>query len=449
MEIGVPKYPSLCFLFFLIAADSSSTSAGALIMLRPLPSLCFEIPDSLLYLPEDFDSGSAQSSTFVLFERGAAKQRYLRACRRQVSGHQPLASVKQVYGAVFSGYRAWMRNKEERVISLLVAVAESLELPPCKPMSTKYQSLHSAAVTVLAALKDAIGKEVEEHLKHFSTKLLKSETVLQWSLSTNSCQDFTNNLMHGDFEGLYPRMPRDLLPCNNQVEVSNLPWSSHLFCLKNAIDSPQIGLRGTQCRSIVWQFYEWSRNKCDMIEYIERKIDQDLPNSHTSWEVLLLQHPGSQDTNSTTSVVQESVLVDALWYLPRNTASVLQTHLSRPREKYSNPTGHVLGRAEWVLNRLRILQQLDIFATLSGGLGAAWLARFEKHPEDLRKLIFPDSDMYGTLCADEKLITIQLGPLETSFAKGRRSKDWKHIARRLVKYSRTTNRLKVAFQGWI
>ena len=362
----------------------------------------------------------------MLFDEGNPKQRCLRPCQRSLEFHRLLASAKLVYGGVFSGYRASNRQQEKAVVDLLVSVSESFKFNASKLITTQYKALRSGAAVILAALAELIGPEVHSHLERFAARLLNPKTALRWNLHTNSCQNFANKLLRGDFNGLYPMAPGRPSSAKHLALCSDHPWSRYLFCFKNTIDSPQYWNLSMQCRSIVWQFYGWSRDNCDLIEFTELMIRRQSQDTRKALEVLLLNTP-----NKVSDAKGKVDIANALWNLPRDSLSLLQTHLLRRPEKYCNAEGLALTKEEWVLNRLKVLQQLDIFACLGGGLASAWLAQFEQYPEDLRELIFPDSEMYGTLRADEQMVTIQLGPMNMRTVKGRSFDGWKEIGRGL------------------
>jgi len=367
----------------------------------------------------------------MVFDQENSKKRYLQPCRRYLESHRLLASAKLVHGGVFSGYRACNRETEKELIDLLVSVSESLKFIPSKWVITHYKALRSGADVILAALAGLIGSEVDSQLECFAANLLNPKTALRWNLRSNSCQTFANNLLRGDFKGLYPSPPGRPSAKKHLSASPDGPWSRYLFCFKNKIDSPQHWNLSLQCRSIVWQFYGWSRDNCDLIEFTEWQLQRKSPEARKSLEILLLQAP--QASKDISDGKGKADIANALWNLPRDSLSLIQTHLLRRPEKYCNPEGFALTKEEWVVNRLHVLQQLDIFACLAGGLASAWLANFERYPEDLSELIFPDSKIYGTLRADEEMVTIQLGPVNVRTVKGRSSDGWQDIGRGLMR----------------
>lgn len=398
-----------------------------------------------MYSPEERGSGNLKTSALMLFDRERSKQRCIRLSQRPVDSSRLLASAKLVYGGVFSGYRASIREKERHVIDLLVSISESFMFIPSKRIMTHYRALRAGASAILTVLKEIISPGVQLRLERFAANLLNPKTTLRWNIRSNSCQTFANNLLRGDFQGLYPMAPVRTAPKKHLAPPSNDPWSQYLFCFKNTIDSPSHWNLSLQCRSIIWQFYGWSRDDCDLIEFSEWKIHDEPLEARKSLEVLLLQDQNAPEDTSAGG--GKAGMADALWSLPRDSLSLLQTHLLRRPEKYCNPEGLALTKEAWVSNRLRVLQQLDVFACLGGGLASAWLDQFERYPEDLRELIFPDSEMYGTLRAEEQMVTIQLGPVNMRTVKGRSSDGWREIGRGLIRQSGGAARLKASLSS--
>ena len=377
--------------------------------------------------------GSPRTPALIVFEKRSSQQRLLRKCRWLVDSRRFLASTKQVYGGLFSGYRTEKREEEHAVVDVLVHVSESFKFEPLKAVHVNYRKLHAAAAIVLRRLQVLIGHEVNGHLERFAARLLDRKTVLRWNVRSNSCQDFTNSLLRDGFDGLYPQPNPDATAIKRGLTEEVCPWSSYLFTFKRNIDSPTHWSNNTQFRSIIWQFYDFSRDNLDLIEFTEHEVERIGASECTSWQMLLQQSTLLSLDLAEGDKAPKSNLADALWELPRDTLSLLQTHLLRQRERYSSPQGYALTKDEWILNRLNVLQQLDIFACLGGGLGSAWLAEFKQHPEDLKELIFPHSDMYGTMHANDTIVTIQLGPVRIARIYGRQKDRAEQIRRSLVK----------------
>jgi len=356
-------------------------------------------------------------------------------CSRAVEDRRFLASVKQVYGGAFSGYRTELHQNEKAVVDLLVTVSSCLILDPSKSAATNHKTLHSAAAVVLHALQDLIGHGVHTHLERLSAKLLQRETVLRWNPRSNSCQHFANTLLDGDFTGLYPQPShRPSLDSEGPPSASReCPWARYLFCFKARIDPPQVYRNNTQHRSLIWQFYETSRSNLDLVEFVEQTLARRSADPSPSWPILLQRPPSDVPEADPSNPPKKSLLADAVWELPRDTLSLLQTHLLRRRERFSSPQGYALTKSDWIFNRLRVLQQLDIFACLAGGMGSAWLAQFAQHPEDLRELVFPHAEMYGTMHASERIKTVQLGRVRVARVYGREGRMWREVGRAAVR----------------
>jgi len=87
--------------------------------------------------------------------------------------------------------------------------------------------------------------------------------------------------------------------------------------------------------------------------------------------------------------------------------SLLQLHIFRPSSKYYTAENTSLKPQEWLENRLRVFRQLDLFASLAGGFGAAVLEVLNSNPQALKDLAIPHARIYGTAHASEKMAFLQ------------------------------------------
>lgn len=383
---------------------------------RQIPSLCFQAANALLYSENDRQSGRPETQTVVLFQDG--QQRYLRLSSKIQQDRQLLASVKRVYGGAFSGRDARLHQKEEAVVLSLINASEAFRYLPSKSVKANYNRLHTEAAKVTSLVREYINHDVNTYLKRFSSVLLDHSTVLRWDARSNTCQDFADNLLRDPrFGGLIPKLPKEFVTDQSVRANPDYRCPRYLVSFGTSIDTP-IALLRPQPRSVVWRFYHEIRDNCDLIEYAERiRHKQSFVPPHLR-RISIPQYPGSTADRSVDD------LIDSLWELPRDTLSTLQTHLLRRREKYSSPQGLALTQSEWVINRLQILQQLDVFGSLAGAWGSAWLAEFLREPEGLLlKGSWPDAATYGNMHVSEKIQTIGRGWWGIQFVTGR-EREW-------------------------
>jgi hypothetical protein len=116
-------------------------------------------------------------------------------------------------------------------------------------------------------------------------------------------------------------------------------------------------------------------------------------------------------------------MIDALWTIPRDTISMLQTGLMRSWARHSDNEGRSLSPRQWVLNRLRILHQVDVFASLCSGLAAAMLLELGNNIELLSRYYYPTAATYGTLHVSEKMVVYHR--MGIMFITGRERDRWK------------------------
>lgn len=99
--------------------------------------------------------------------------------------------------------------------------------------------------------------------------------------------------------------------------------------------------------------------------------------------------------------------------------SLLQLHILRPSSKHYTAENTPLKLQEWLENRLRVFRQLDLFASLAGGFGAAVLEVLNSIPQALKDLAIPHARIYGTAHASEKMAFLQTLHLMYVIRQGR------------------------------
>lgn len=389
-----------------------------LITQRQLPSLCFKTVNALLYSENDRQSGRPETQAVVLFQDG--QQRYLRLSSQAQRDRQLLASVKRIYGGAFSGRDARLHQREEAVVRRLMTPSNSFRYLPSKSVSANYNRLHAEAAKVTSLVREMINHDVNLYLKRLSTALLDHKIVLRWNARSNTCQDFANNILREPrFEGLFPKLPREFVTDESVRANPAYAGLRYLVSFGTTIDTP-IALLRPQPRNVVWRFYHGIRDNCDLIEYAEGVTNKQASIPPHLRRISVLQYP------EPAADVSVDDLVDSLWELPRDTLSTLQMHLLRRREKYSSPQGFALTQRQWVMNRLQILQQLDVFGSLAGAWGSGWLAEFLRKPDGLLlKGYWPTAATYGTMHVSEKVQTIGRRWWGLGFVTGREREWWK------------------------
>jgi hypothetical protein len=136
-----------------------------------------------------------------------------------------------------------------------------------------------------------------------------------------------------------------------------------------------------QPRSIICNIYHKKRDNCDIIEFGEVYRKKPFAFPTESWEVL----------DSVKDVEAKMSLVDALWSVPRDSISILHSHLLCPSSKHSSAQDRALTAGQWAQNRLCVLHRLDVFASLSSGLASALM-------EQSVKKSIPFSAKFAALC---------------------------------------------------
>lgn len=313
-----------------------------------------------------------------------------------------LGSVKKVYGGAFCGHADAYRDGEQDIIQCFVDGATSLELYRGKDISKYEQSLWIQTRSVVERIRDVFDFEVDSYLKHFAQVLVDSNVTLRWNLEKNNCQQFAVRLLKGlDLHTLFYRIPRNYFTDAMVKDKKSWPSRRYLLSFGSGVDTPLALLR-PQHRSLVWRFYHDKRDHCDMIEYAEELFEKPHPASSVALKVIC-NYTVPQSENPAVSNDELST-VDALWTLPRDTLSILQTHLMRSRARYSSREGYALTDKEWTLNRLRVLDQLSLFAATSSAFVCALIEEVAKTNLSYTRYLWPIGEMHGTLYVSERVV---------------------------------------------
>lgn len=355
---------------------------------------------TLINSDQDGDSSADMQECMDLYVHRTDKQPKLIRSIRNTRDRKILGSVKRVFGGAFSGFST--NDDGQSAANTIVNTFKDQAALCCfragSSTKARHKKLLGLANKVVALLKQLLGHDVEVHLKRLAGLLMNRDMKTKWSVFTNNCQMFVDRLLRGkDFEYTFPRFPKRL---DDKVKSKH---PRYLISFGDSVDGASSNRQ--QSSSFVSSFCKNKRDQCDMIEYIVSRIQRrqsdptaSLEDHVSSWMTLLLEHPSFANPYR-----QSNATANLLWEMPRDTLSIIQTHMFRPMHKYVNARSKPLDQLEWMENRLLILQQLDIFASLAGGLGSALFDMFRKDQTSILKVIIPKSRVFGTIRADERV----------------------------------------------
>jgi hypothetical protein len=340
-----------------------------------------------------------------------------------------LGCVKKVCGGAFSGHNEHFADGEQAIIRCLIEAKSNFKLnrESVGWVTRARSNLHKVSQPILEAIRSTFGHEVNVYLKHFARVLANKEVRLDWDLRENNCQSLATNLLEGlHIYGTFHAMPGAFPDVEEVRNAKDWPIPRYAMCFGSRIDTP-IALSRPQYRSLIWNFYHKHRNNCDIIEFGESYRRKPCAFPTEAWELL----DGIEDTGES-----KISLVDALWSIPRDSISILHTHLLRDSSKYSNLQQKALNKQQWIQNRHRVLHQLDVFTSIIGALTAALMEQRTEKRHLLTKAIHPIAEDYGTLCAEEKIVRVgDIGGTFIYFVSGR-ERNWhkqeiKHLVKKL------------------
>lgn len=341
-----------------------------------------------------------------------------------------LASGKKVCGGAFSGHNARFSEGEKEIIRALLNAKSAFRVNATAVgwVGRARKQLHELSQPILDAIEATFGQEINIYLKHFAKVLADTGNRLDWDLRSNNCQEFSTTLLKGlQIGGIFHALPKSFL---DDAEATNKKdWTIPRYAMSFGprIDTP-IALLRPQPRSIILNFYRRKRDKCDIIEFGETYRTKPFAFSTESWEVL----DGIEDMGA-----MKMSLVDALWSIPRDSVSILHSHLLRPSSKYANAQYEALTAEQWVQNRLRVLHQLDVFTSLSGGLVSALMEQSAEKRHLLSESFSPSAEEFGIIHAEEKIVKMGTVRGHLIYFVSGRERNWhkqemKHFIRKLI-----------------
>lgn len=359
-------------------------------------NLCFKQHNSLL---SGTDTHPMEGIEIRIFDDKDTDERKIHQIPTEERSIQSLGCVKKLYGGAFSGHADAFREEEQRIVDCFVEEASSYRYLPNKDVVENARRLRRNSGSVVQHIRAVFEIEIDRYLRKLAETLSDKSTPLQWDLNTNTCQGFAEKLLRGlKITNLFHQVPRNYFSDAEARYEKSWKCPRYLLSFGKDIDTP-IALLRPSVKSLVWRYYHAKRDYCDMIEYAEQYRTKlcDMPTG--AWEVLCAEDVTRE---SDQAIRRHSLaLTDALWTLPRDTLSIVQTHLMRNRSRYSDTEGRNLNKQQWVSNRLRVLHQLDVFGCLCSSLSSAILEEVGKKPDMIPSYYFPQGDPHGTLHVEE------------------------------------------------
>ena len=276
--------------------------------------------------------------------------------------------VKAVYGAAFSGYDDQKEETQERIIDLFLKEADSCRFKPTMAVHAKRDYLFKSSQKVTILLKTYIGEEIDKYLSMIANVLFDPATRVSFDHLTNNCQNFRSSLLTSkEFEGLFPRTPQNSGSSKTVRGTHDAKAPQYLFSFGDQTERTH-ALFYNQ-KSAVETYLNRIDLDYDLIDFLKYCIQgdntEDSSQRISSIQHLWLAEPVQNSPNHSDEVAGH------LWENPRDTLSILQSHIHRPHARYSTQTGQLLDPKAWIRNRLLVLRQLDDFATVAGSLGVA------------------------------------------------------------------------------
>jgi hypothetical protein len=388
---------------------------GVLISPRPLPSLLRDpgIDNALLY---GSTAKEKLRTHLLLYEDNQIDPHELRIeVQKHATRHSNiLCCIKRVYGGAFSGYPESIMKSESTILSVLVNEAQRCRFRGGKFPSARRKQLHFSSATLVNMLKGMFEKDVKICLTHITKILFDPESEFSWHLMWNNCHELTDRLLRGAYF-------KDFLPCRSALSASQYAENEvereprYLISLGDRVEGKYMS--STQPKSFIEKFcadapkfkdQEEEDQRDDIVAALQKQvlIPSTIETRNRFQHFSELALCVGRLTSDVLGADHEEYLAqarEALWDLPRDTLSILQFHLQRSAAKYRTAAGEALDQEQWMQSRARLLHQLSIFASLTGGLGAAIMNLFSKDPDLINRVKVPRAQAFGSLASDERV----------------------------------------------
>jgi hypothetical protein len=351
---------------------------------------------------EDDAKAESRNESFVgcVYDDKDSGKRFLDTgyCKRK--GGRFLGCVKKVMGGAFSAHEDIFADGEHNILTKFLeakaAFPAHMDMSISDPIRHYRAKLQRLADAVVEDIKNTFAQEVTFYLTHFAKVLANTLNPLGWNLIRNNCQKFYTTLLKGlPIDSAFHRAAEESCNYEGQSNRSYAPTPHYCLSFGFDIDTPAGNMyfeQRPQIRSIIWNYYRRKRDYCDIIEFSEQFRTRLCARPLVPWEVLDVTDNSSTPHNT---------LVDVLWALPRDSISILQTHLQRNSYRYSTNEGKAVSECDWYENRLRVLHQLHVFTSLSSGLARA--IKEQAVERNLSQIRFLNAKEFGTLYASEKI----------------------------------------------
>ena len=369
---------------------------------RPYPTLSRILngTDGLCYPFRETTNGEHRNH-LVLYEDSTSGERRLIKMQHEIRDRHILCCVKRVYGGVFSGYPESANDIETSILDAFVEEASKCCFIPSKRIPARREQLHRSSDRIVSMLKGMFQHEVKVHLDKIGELLLDQNTALSWAKFKNNCQELADRLLRGaDFDYVFPSPAKDSSMSNATGRATQRARPTYLISFGDRVEGKYMTVN--QLKSITERFCETGHAGNDIIDLLQEELSVKMNGTlnnffeHCSELALITPPPINHDSN-------HSQTYDALWNLPRDTLSVLQCHLLRPPSKYKTTSGNSFDSKQWLQGRIRLLRQLSVFASFTGGLGTALQAMVSTRPDMISRAQIPKSRIFGSLSADERV----------------------------------------------
>lgn len=201
-------------IYTCLKLTTKRTKHGAVISQRDPPDFGSTY-SNISALPKEMREGLNK----ILIVAGDLKRQLFSATHPTLRKRRLNGSLTQVLGGLYSGHIEEWHSVETSIVDQVLQAAATYRTQIIRDMKAQEtQKLLSAVDSIIEVLKSAIVKTVQQYLNRLLGLLPQSRFLLEWTMTSNNCQVFCDNLL------------KDFWKVFSLVKYKCSSLSSQLYC---------------------------------------------------------------------------------------------------------------------------------------------------------------------------------------------------------------------------
>ena len=274
------------------------------------------------------------------------------------------AVMKQVVGIPFSGLLD--QDLERNIIFELVHSSAQESVDPGLHATNQRGFIDNSLTRLVTLVKALISSRVKAYLQSITALLLSPSTNLEWSATSNNCQNFCDSLINLETFGEFIPLQSPLstrIPPGQILPLYLMSFVSRSTDYINPPPKSKFDVPGGLTEEYLFGFNDGRHDESDIIDSL-----QGYWHDWGAFEGNLYKYQDLFPWDCTEAFDRHSVpcnecnLAKHVWAFPFDSWSIASLHLTRDKYLYSptsSGTPHELSDEDWMRNRLQVLIAQD------------------------------------------------------------------------------------------